>query len=140
MGRNALDDADVLFEISTDGEDYKGGGQTGIVVFNSVSLSVERTVNEYSGLGNDGMVAHSEGPESASMDTEAILNERSAQMLDDVYNGDGGVEVSVIHGDVLDTSSPRFIWEELEISNEDEGDQMVSISGVIQGLDIESNP
>jgi len=135
-----LNDAQVIFEVSTEDDDYKAGGQTGVVIINSVTLTISRDVTEYSGLGNDQMVAHSTGPESASMDTEAVLSERSAEMLDDVYNSEGPSEVSVIHGDVLDTSAAQFIWDELEVSNEDEGDQMVSMSGVVQGLDIEANP
>jgi len=135
-----LDDAQVIFEVSTADDDYKGGGETGVVVVESVTLTVSRDVTEYSGLGNAEMVAHSTGPESASLDSEVVLAERSAQMLDDVYNNPEPTEVSVLHGDVLDTSAAQFIWDELEISNEDQGDQMVSMSGVIQGLDIQSNP
>jgi hypothetical protein len=62
-------------------------------------------------------------------------------MLDSLYNNsDDTAEVSVIHGDVLDTSAAEFVWDELEISNEDQGDQLISVSGVVQGLNIEANP
>lgn len=141
MGDNVIDDAQVIFEQSTDDDEFVGGGDTGLVILNSVTLTIERPTNGYSGLGNEGEVAVGYGTETASMDHEEMINERAAEMLDELYNNARTpTEVSVIAGDVLDASAAKFDWNELEISAEDDGDQMISVSGKIRGLDIEANP
>jgi hypothetical protein len=141
MGDNVIDDAQVIFEQETDDGSYSAGGQTGKVILNSVTLTIERPTNGYSGLGNEGEVAVGYGTRSAAMDHEEMLNEEAASLLADLYNNARTpTEVSIIAGDVLDASAAKFDWNELELSHEDDGDQMVSISGKVRGLDIESNP
>ena len=139
MGDNVIDDAQIIFEVSTEDNDFSAGSQEGLVILNSVTLSVERPTNGYSGIGNEGEVAVGYGTRSASMDTEQMLNEESAQMLADLYENDRSpAGVSVIAGDVLDASAAKFDWNELELGLEDDGDQQVSIAGKIRGLDIEA--
>ncbi len=72
------------------------------------------------------------------MDTEQMLNTEAAELLADLYNNDRTpAEVSVIADEVLDATAAKFDWDELELGFEDDGDQQVSISGKIRGLDIE---
>lgn len=139
MGDNVIDDAQVIFDMSTEGGDFGAGGQEGLIILNSVTLSVSRDTNGYSGLGNEGEVAVGYGTKTASMDTEQMLNKQAAQLLADLYQNDRSpAEVSVIADEVLDASASKFDWNELELGFEDDGDQQVSISGKIRGLDIEA--
>lgn len=141
MGENVIDDAQVLFEVETSESEYAAGGQEGLVILNSVTLTIERPTNGYSGLGNEGEVAVGYGTLTASMDTEQMLNKEAAEILSDLYNNARqSAEVSVIAGDVLDASAGSFDWNELELGLENDGDQQVSISGKIRGLDIEADP
>lgn len=140
MVNDIIDDAQVIFEQSVDGDNFAAGGESGLVILNSVSLAIERSVDGYSGLGNNEEVATSKGTKKASMDHESMLNKRSAEMLATLYNNNGDSEVSVIAGDVLDASAATFVWENLDLDLENDGDQMVSVSGKILGLDIEANP
>ena len=139
MGDNVIDDAQVIFELSTDDEDFGAGGQEGLVILNSVTLNIERPTNGYSGLGNEGEVAVGYGTITASMDTEQMINQEAAELLEDLYNNARTpAEVSVIADEVLDASASKFDWNELELGFEDDGDQQVSISGKIRGLDIDA--
>ena len=138
MGDNFIDDAQVIFEHSTAaGDAYGAGGDTGKVILNNVTLTVERPTNGYSGLGNEGETAVGYGVQSASLDHEQMVNAESAELLADLYqNARSSTEVSVVAGDVLDASVASFDWNELEASFEDDGDQTISISGKVRGLDI----
>lgn len=141
MGDNVIDDAQVIFEHSIDGDDYAGGGDTGLIILENVTLTTERPTNGYSGLGNEGETAVGYGTLVHSMDHEQMLNEEAAEMLEDLYNNAREPsEVSIIAGDALDMSVAKFDWNELETSYENDGDQMVSVSGKVRGLDVEANP
>lgn len=136
MGDNVIDDAQVIFEL----DEYQAG-DTGKIILQSVTLTIERPTNGYSGIGNEGEVAVGYGTRSASLSHEEVLNQRAAEMLADLYNNDRSPkEVSVIAGDVLDTRATKFDWNNLELNSEDDGDTTVSIDGKIRGLDIEANP
>ncbi|TKX83420.1 hypothetical protein EXE43_24340, partial [Halorubrum sp. SS5] len=97
MGDNVIDDAQVIFELETDNDTFGAGGQEGLVILNSVTLSVSRDTNGYSGLGNEGEVAVGYGTKTASMDTEQMVNQEAAELLEDLYQNDRTPnEVSVI--------------------------------------------
>jgi len=137
MGDNVVDDAQVIFEHASPEEDYKAGGATGKVILNSVTLTIERPTNGYSGIGNEGEIAVGYGTLTASLDHEEMLNERAADLLKDLYNNARtSTEASIIAGDVLDASAALFDWNELELSSEDDGDQMISVSGKVRGLEM----
>lgn len=141
MGDNVIDDAQVIFEHDIDGEEYVAGGQTGRVIVESVTLTLERPTNGYSGLGNEGEVAVGYGTRTVSMDFEEMLNQRAAEMLEAMYeNQRSPTEVSILAGDVLDVSGAKFDWNELELGLENDGDQVVSVTGKVRGIDIEANP
>lgn len=140
MGDNVIDDAQVIFEHETEGGDFAAGGDTGKVILNNVTLTIERPTNGYSGLGNEGETAVGYGILSASMDHEQMVNEESARMLASLYNNArNSTEVSVIAGDVLEANAAKFDWNELEAAFEDDGDQTISVSGKVRGLDIDAN-
>lgn len=136
MGDNVIDDAQVIFEL----DNYEGG-EPGKLILNSVTLTVERPTNGYSGLGNEGETAVGYGTRSASMSHETVLNQEAAEMLADLYQNDRSPkEVSVLAGPVLDARATKFDWNNLELSAEDDGDVTVSVDGKIRGLEIEANP
>jgi len=139
MGDNVIDDAQVIFEHETGGGNFSAGGDTGKVILNNVTLTIERPTNGYSGLGNEGETAVGYGIRSASMDHEQMVNEDSASMLAALYNNAReSTAVSVIAGDALEATAAKFDWNELEASFEDDGDQTISVSGKVRGLDIEA--
>lgn len=141
MGDNVIDDAQVIFEVSSESDDYAAGSDTGVVILNNVTLTVSRDTNGYSGIGNEAETAVGYGTRSASMDHEEMLNQRAAEMLADLYdNSRTPTEVSIIAGDVLEATAAKFDWNELEVAFEDDGDQMVSVTGKVRGLDIQANP
>jgi len=135
MGDNVIDDAQVIFEI----DDFTGGGDTGRLIIQSVTITVDRPTNGYSGIGNETEVAVGYGTLSASMDAETVVNERAAAVLEDLYRNDRSPkEVSLILGEAADVRASEFDWNELEVSVEDDGDTMVSMSGKLRGLDTEA--
>jgi len=135
MGDNVIDDAQVIFEI----DDFTGGGDTGRLIIQSVTITVDRPTNGYSGIGNETEVAVGYGTLSASMDAETVVNERAAAVLEDLYRNDRSPkEVSLILGEAADVRASEFDWNELEVSVEDDGDTMVSMSGKLRGLDAEA--
>lgn len=137
MGDNVIDDAQVIFEIA----DWQAGGDIGKVILNSVTLTVDRPTNGYSGIGNEGEVAVGYGTRSASLDHEEMLNQEAAELLSELYQNDRSpVEIAVLAGDILDARATKFDWNNLEVNIEDDGDATVSISGKVRGLDIEANP
>lgn len=137
MGDNVIDDAQVIFEIG----DYQAGGDTGKVILNSVTLTIERPTNGYSGIGNEAEIAVGYGTRSASLDHEEMLNQEAAELLADLYENDRSPsEIAILAGDILDARATKFDWNNLEINIEDDGDATVSMSGKIRGLDIEENP
>lgn len=139
MGDNVIDDAQVIFEIGEG--DFVAGGDTGKVILNSVTLTIERSVNGHSGIGNEANVAAGYGTRSANMDTEEQMNQAAAEMLEDLYVNDRSPkEISVTAGDVLETRAGKFDWDNLEVNIEDDGGATVSMSGLIRGLEVEANP
>lgn len=137
MGDNVIDDAQVIFEIA----EFQAGGDTGKVILNSVTLTVDRPTNGYSGIGNEGEVAVGYGTRSASLDHEEMLNQEAAELLAELYNNDRSpAEITILAGEILDTRATKFDWNNLEVNIEDDGDATVSMSGKVRGLDIEANP
>lgn len=137
MGDNVIDDAQVIFEIA----EYQAGGDTGKVILNSVTLTVDRPTNGYSGIGNEGETAVGYGTRSASLDHEEMLNQEAAELLAELYNNDRSpAEITILAGEILDTRATKFDWNNLELNIEDDGDATISISGKVRGLDIEANP
>lgn len=140
MGDNIIDDGQVIFELSGS-EDYKAGGDVGKIILNSVTITIERPTDGFSGLGNEEEVGVTYGPKTASMDHEQMINQRAAEMLEDLYRNDRSPkEVSVVAGDVLDTRASKMDWNNLEINYEDEGEATISISAKLRGVEIEANP
>jgi hypothetical protein len=141
MGDKIVDDAQIVFEIETADGTHTAGGDSGKVILNDVTLTVDRPTNGYSGLGNEGEVAVGYGIQTASMDTEQMLNQSAAELLAELYNNSRSpAGISVIAEDVIEARATKFDWNNLEMGLEDDGDQTVSISGKIRGLDIEANP
>lgn len=137
MGDGVIDDAQVIFEI----DDYQAGGDVGKVILTSVTVTVDRPTNGYSGIGNPDEVAVGYGTLSASMSAEEVINQAAAEMLEDLYNNNRTPkEVSVLAGDILDTRATKFDWNSLEVNYEDDGDATISIDGKLRGLDVEANP
>lgn len=137
MGDNVIDDAQVIFEIA----EFQAGGDTGKVILNSVTLTVDRPTNGYSGIGNEGEIAVGYGTRSASLDHEEMLNQEAAELLAELYNNDRSpAEITILAGEILDTRATKFDWNNLEVNIEDDGDATVSMSGKVRGLDIEANP
>lgn len=131
MGNNVIDDAQVVFEIG----DYNAGGDGGKVILNSVTLTIERPTNGYSGIGNEGEVAVGYGTRSASLSHEQVLNEEAAKMLEDLYENDRSAKgISIIAGGALTVEGAKFDWNNLELSIEDDGDATVSIDGKVRGV------
>lgn len=137
MGDGVIDDAQVIFEL----DNWQAGGETGKIIMSSVTITLERPTNGYSGIGNEGEVAVGYGTRSGSMSTEQMINQEAAEMLDELYTNDRSPkEVSVIAGEVLDTRAAKFDWNNLEINYEDDGDATISIEGKIRGIQVEANP
>jgi len=135
MGDNVIDDAQVIFEI----DDFTAGGDTGRLIIQSATVTVDRPTNGYSGIGNETEVAVGFGTLSASMDAETVVNERAADLLEDLYRNDRSPkEVSLVLGEAADVRASKFDWNELEVSVEDDGDTMVSMSGKLRGLDADA--
>lgn len=134
MGDNVIDDAQIIFEIA----DSQAGGEGGKLILSSVTLTVDRPTNGYSGIGNEGEVAVGYGTRSASLDHEEILNREAARLLEELYQNDRSPkEMTILAGDVLRAEAAKFDWNNLELNAEDDGDVTVSISGKVRGLNIE---
>jgi len=135
MGDNVIDDAQIIFEVA----ESTAGGTSGKLILNSVTLTVDRPTNGYSGIGNDTEVAVGYGTLSASLDHEQVLNEEAAALLERLYRFDRSPkEMTILAGDVLEARATKFDWNNLEVSAEDDGDVMVSVSGKVRGLDIDA--
>jgi len=131
MGDNVIDDAQVVFEVAN----Y---GTRGKIILNSVTLTIERDTNGYSGIGNEGEVAVGYGARSASLSHEQMLNEEAGEMLRDLYENDRSPKgVSILAGDALTAEAAKFDWNNLELNIEDDGDTTVSIDGKIRGLEMD---
>lgn len=141
MGDGVIDDAQVIFELGEQGE-YAAGTDSAKLVLSSVTLTVDRPTNGYSGIGNETEVAVGYGTLSASMSTEQIINREAAAMLVDLYQTNrspkeidvvatGGVDDDEV---VLATRATKFDWNNLEVSYEDDGDATISIDGKLRGL------
>lgn len=134
MGDNVIDDAQVVFEVA----DYTAGGDSGKIILSSVTLTIERPTNGYSGIGNKGEVAVGYGTRSASLSHEQMVNEEAAQMLKDLYqNARSPKGITILAGDVLTVESPKFDWNNLEVNFEDDGDATISIDGKVRGVSME---
>lgn len=131
MGDNVIDDAQVVFEIGG----HSAGGDEGKIILNSVTLTIERPTNGYSGIGNEGEVAVGYGTRSASLSHEQMVNQEAGEILKDLYQNDRSpVGVSIIAGDAFTAEAAKFDWNNLEINFEDDGDATISIDGKVRGL------
>lgn len=132
MGDNVIDDAQVIFEVAG----YQGGGDTGKVIFESVTLTMSRDTRGYSGIGNEAETAVGYGTRTASIDHEQDLNQEAADMLKDLWNNDRSPkEISIIAEDTIDAHAAKFDWNELELDVQDDGDVTTSVSGKVRGLE-----
>jgi len=139
MGQNVIDDAQVVFSIESESGDKSWGAGTeeAKIILSSVTLTIDRPTNGYSGIGNEGEIAVGYGTRSASMSHEQIVNEEAGKLLADLYQNDRSPKsVSVTAGDVLEIGAAKFDWNSLEVSFEDDGDATVSIDGKIREVDI----
>lgn len=141
MGDNVIDDAQVIFEISTDDADFTAGGDTGKIILDSVTITIDRETRGYSGIGNEAETGVGYGTRSASMSTTTHLNQAAAEALDSLYNNARTPqEVSVLAGDVIDSRASKMDWNSLEVDVQDDGDVTASIDAKLRGLEIEANP
>lgn len=137
MGDQVIDDAQVIFEI----DQWQAGGDTGKLILDNVTLTVDRPTRGYSGIGNEAEVAVGYGTRSASLSHDAQMNREAAELLVELYENDRAPkEVSIIAGDVLDASAAKFDWNGLEADFQDDGDSTVSIDGKVRGLDMDNTP
>lgn len=124
MGDNIIDDGDLIVKLG--GE--MAGGETGQLVINDVSLTIERDNDPKHGIGNKDPVGMGYGNKTYSLSSESVVETAIADIVTDMYLNDQSPKEAVLRSDgALEASIGKIDWNSIEKSASDDGEVTLSI-------------
>lgn len=131
MGQGVTDDKDLIVKIS----DYKGGGTSGQLIIDDVSVSAERDNTSYSGIGNDGVEGVGFGNKTYSFSGTTILNSDAAELAESIDSKD--YLEGYLKTPNTEYSCGQLFWDDWEVSASDDGDVTFEVNFTVSDFSFE---